>query len=383
MPAFKRPASKQRVSKAKKEKAQKQEEEEDENESQVELPQQKPEGDREDVDDASKAEEKSNHDNKQDDYEQARSELSKSESLSQKLETLKLDLLNKSLTTKEWNVLNGRFATARNKSSDLQALALQNPGNKNHRNFVAALSLDPSMSDVWQQLVHPVKGTQSLQKTDEWVSWKKLERDWTEEETMAHLASGRFSQRECVDTANVWEYKDNKKMKSVKSLDRPKEVQRSSKQQLKPEQKETDEEDWASAWAAYGSASSFNDVHPFSSNISKGFCKGDGKTSLPDNRKGKGKGKGSKDELNMDDKVDKKKVTALKSMIHKQILMLGNKGFEATDDKVKDDVQNAKKNMSQFMDMLPEAEGWTNKKHQEIMKQVATQVEFNKKKFGF
>ena len=125
----------------------------------------------------------------------------------------KLDLLNQSLTLKDWNALNGRFNTAKGKSDELKKAASENPGNKAHRALVGALALDPTKSDVWQTLTHTVKGSQSTQKTDEWVSWTTMVRDWTEDEIMAHLSSGRFSQRECPDTPGVWELKDNNKVK--------------------------------------------------------------------------------------------------------------------------------------------------------------------------
>ena len=70
------------------------------------------------------------------------------------------------------------------------------------------------MSDVWQTLTHTVKGSESTQKTDDWVSWTSNGSEtFTEDEIMAHLSSGRFSQRECPDTPGVWELKDNSKVK--------------------------------------------------------------------------------------------------------------------------------------------------------------------------
>ena len=72
-------------------------------------------------------------------FEACKSELSKSDSLNMKLAHLrdqssltprqKLDLLNESLTLKDWNALNGRFNTAQGKSDELKKAVSENPGN--------------------------------------------------------------------------------------------------------------------------------------------------------------------------------------------------------------------------------------------------------------
>ena len=290
----------------------------------------------------------------------------------------KLDLLNQSLTLKDWNALNGRFNTAKGKSDELKKAASENPGNKAHRALVGALALDPTKSDVWQTLTHTVKGSQSTQKTDEWVSWTTMVRDWTEDEIMAHLSSGRFSQRECPDTPGVWELKDNNKVKVTKTLDRTKEMARETKDQLKPEEKEKTDEEWSLAWSAFASTNSFNDLHLFGS--------GKGALALG---KGEGKGKGIKNKGNgdgkdplPDEKVDKKKLGSLKSLVNRQLLVLGNKGFEATEDKVKAAAAKAKKAMEPYKEQLSNTEGWTNAQHQETLKKVTLLVESNKKEFG-
>ena len=76
-------------------------------------------------------------------FEACKSELSKSDSLNMKLAHLrdqssltpqqKLDLLNQSLTLKDWIALNGRFNTAKGKSDELKKAVSENPGNKSHR----------------------------------------------------------------------------------------------------------------------------------------------------------------------------------------------------------------------------------------------------------
>lgn len=188
------------------------------------------------------------------------SQLSKTESLEQKLQLVrsqdmplaeKLELLNKSLDLKEWNKLNGRFNTAKKRGGEVAEVAQQNPGQKKHRVMVGSLALDPTLQDVWQEMKHTVSGTQAITKTDEWISWTKMLKDWTEDEISLHLQSGRFSQRECPDTPGVWELKDNNKAKTEKTVARGKEMTRKTSDQLLPENNEKDEEEWAMAWNAF------------------------------------------------------------------------------------------------------------------------------------
>lgn len=188
------------------------------------------------------------------------SQLSKTESLEQKLQLVrsqdmplaeKLELLNKSLDLKEWNKLNGRFNTAKKRGGEVAEVAQQNPGQKKHRVMVGSLALDPTLQDVWQEMKHTVSGTQAITKTDEWISWTKMLKDWTEDEISLHLQSGRFSQRERPDTPGVWELKDNNKAKTEKTVARGKEMTRKTSDQLLPENNEKDEEEWAMAWNAF------------------------------------------------------------------------------------------------------------------------------------
>ena len=126
----------------------------------------------------------------------------------------KLQLLNDHLTLGDWNKLNGRFSSARKKTVKLKSWQ----GQKAHRHLVGCLALDPTMTDVWQELTHTVRGSQNLEKTDEWISWTKMLQEWSEEELTMHIHSGRISERECPDTPGVWEFKDNNKVKTTKVL---------------------------------------------------------------------------------------------------------------------------------------------------------------------
>lgn len=90
------------------------------------------------------------------------------------------------------------------------------------------------MQDVWQEMKHTVSGSQAVTKTDEWISWTQMLKDWTEQEVQLHLQPGRFSQRECPDTAGVRELKDNNQVKTEKVVARAKTRDRSTKEQLKP-----------------------------------------------------------------------------------------------------------------------------------------------------
>ena len=320
------------------------------------------------------------------------SQLSKTESLEAKLQLVrsqemplseKLELLNKSLDLKEWNKLNGRYNTAKKRNTEVAEMAQQNNGQKKHRVMVGTLALDPAMQDVWQEMKHTVSGTQAITKTDEWVSWTKMLKDWSEEEITLHLQSGRFSQRECVDTPGVWELKDNNKVKTEKTVARGKQMTRKSNDQLQPENKEKDEEDWASAWNAFGQTNSFNDIHLFG-----GLAKGTGKnvenpssTSKGDKSKTGGKGGKGKVQVDPGALVDKKKATSLKALVQKNITQLGCLGFETEDDKKKQEILHAKKDMETFKEKVAEAEKLTNQSYQELFKQVTTLQEENNKKF--
>eukprot|EP00438_Fugacium_kawagutii_P002867 Skav222161 [mRNA] locus=scaffold3048:46029:46424:- [translate_table: standard] len=76
--------------------------------------------------------------------------------------------------------------------------------------------------------------------------------------------------------------------KTEKHLDRGKEFSKHGSEQLKPETKEADEQDWDNSWA-FGNPNSFNDIAVFGSGTSKGQgkVKGAGKH-------GKKGGKGGK-----------------------------------------------------------------------------------------
>ena len=325
--------------------------------------------------------------------EDLQSQLSKTESLEQKLALVrsadmgvheKVELLNQSLPLKDWNKLNGRYNTAKKRNPEVAALAEQHAGNKKHRTMVACLALDPTMQDVWQEMKHTVTGSQALTKTDEWISWTKMLKDWTEEEIQLHLQSGRFSQRECPDTAGVWELKDNNKVKTEKVVARAKTMDRSTKEQLKPENQEKDLEEWGTAWNAYGSANSFNDLHLFGAippKGGKGGPKGLEATGAGQpSGKAKGGGKGKK-ELDPTALVDKKKATSLKTLVAKEIMRLGCLGFEAEAEKDKTEILEAKKEMETYKEKVQEAEKFTNQQYLDMLKEVTSLQESNQQKF--
>ena len=330
--------------------------------------------------------------------EDLQSQLSKTDSLEAKLDlvrgaemavTEKVEILNKSLDLKEWNKLNGRYNTAKKRNPEVALLAEQHAGNKKHRTMVACLALDPTMQDVWQEMKHTVTGSQALTKTDEWISWTQMLKDWTEEEIQLHLQSGRFSQRECPDTAGVWELKDNNKVKTEKVVARAKTMDRSTKEQLKPENQETDLEEWGNAWNAYGSANSFNDLHLFGAippKGGKGGTKGIEATSAGQpSGKGKGKGKGTsgkgKKDLDPTALVDKKKATFLKTLVAKEVMWLGCLGFEAEAEKDKKDILEAKQQMEAYKEKVQEAEKFTVQQYLDMLKEVTTLQDSNSNKF--
>ena len=263
-------------------------------------------------------------------------------------------------------------------------MAEQHVGNKKHRTMVACLALDPTMQDVWQEMKHTVTGSQALTKTDEWISWTKMLKDWTEEEIQLHLQSGRFSQRECPDTPGVWELKDNNKVKTEKVVARAKTMDRSTKEQLKPENQETDLEEWSTAWNAYGSANSFNDLHLFGAippKGGKGGPKGIEATGASQAGGGKTKGGKGKKELDPTALVDKKKATSLKTLVDKEIMWLGCLGFEAEADKDKTEILEAKKKMETYKETVKEAEKFTNKQYQDLLKEVTSLRDSNRQNF--
>ena len=135
--------------------------------------------------------------------------------------------------------------------------------------------------------------------------------EWTEEEALLHLDSGRLVSRECPDTPNVWEYKDTNKVSVEQSLTRGKELQR-SRNEMQPETQLEDAEEWDQAWAAFGSTNSFNDVSVFGSGGKrKGKGKLPGKPHESDHSNGKPNGgKPKAVETDPDQPVDAKKLNA-------------------------------------------------------------------------
>ena len=253
--------------------------------------------------------------------------------------------------------------------------------------MVATLALDPTMQEVWQEMKHTVNGKQSLTKTDAWVSWTTMLRKWTEEEINMHIMSGRFSQRECPDTPNVYELKDNNLVKTTKAIERSKGMEQRSSSMLQPENAEEHQEDWALAWNAFGNVNSFNDLRLFGpAVVGKGMLKGghsDATMVAKGGFKGVqagGKGKG-KAKADPSARVEKKKVTALKALVTKNALQLGCLGFEATSEQDKKAIAEAKNQMEQFKVTLESAEAWANQKFQEVQKEVVTLQDSFEKQF--
>lgn len=87
-----------------------------------------------------------------------------------------------------------------------------------------AWQLDPAKGDLFRSVTATAMSSQSTQKAEKWTGWSKLLKDggWTEEEGQMHLASGRFSERECPQTKNVWEYMDNHDITYLRTLQKTK-----------------------------------------------------------------------------------------------------------------------------------------------------------------
>ena len=263
------------------------------------------------------------------------------------------------------------------KNSEIDKLAASQ-GQKAHRHLVGCLALDPTMTDVWQELTHTVRGSQNLEKTDEWISWTKMLQEWSEEELTMHIHSGRISERECPDTPGVWEFKDNNKVKTTKVLGRDKQLSKSSKSQLKPETKEDDDDDWDKAWTAFGSASSFNDIQLFGtgSSIAKGKGSMKGKTS---------KGIGKKGKANKDDEeqVTKKQIQWLKSALSKAITVVGCKAFETTDGDKRGHAAKAKGELEEILSKVSDkGDVWEHKEFQAIQQNAKEKIALRKEIFG-
>ena len=209
-----------------------------------------------------------------------------------------------------------------------------------------------------------------MTKTDEWVSWTTM---MTEEEIEMHIMSGRFSQRECPDTPGVWGLKDNNNVKTTRSIERSKGIEQTNSRMLQPENAEKHQEEWAQAWNAFGNTASFNDLHLFGPAMSAtGLHKGGGpgeNTMLPKGGQAGGKGKG-KAKVDPNATVDKKKVTALKAFVNKNIMQLGCLAFEAASEEGKKAIAEAKKKMEDYKVTVENADTRTNQKFQDVQKEV-------------
>lgn len=310
------------------------------------------------------------------------SQLSKTDSLNAKLELLKADetltpqqklqLMQVSLSSKEWNCLNGRFNTARKNEAEVDQAAKE-VKRSDWKTLVGSYTLDPTMSDVYQSLTHNVSSCQKMVKEEEWLSWTEILTKWSEEEVCAHLESGRIITKECPDTPGVWIYQDTNKVKVQKQLARGKALSRTGKEQLKPESKEQDEVEWDHNWTAFGATTSFNDLSVFGS----GTWKGSGKKGLLNKGKGKGKNKGK---LDPEELVDIKRINLLKGQVAKTVSKLGCFAL-ATEGKAKtESLTDAFSERKEFQKKLEE-EGWTNEAFGTFSEEVTAKLGKVKKDF--
>lgn len=319
------------------------------------------------------------------------SQLSKTDTLAQKLELLKtedslsaqekLKLMQENLSSKDWNALNGRVQTARakNEALDQAAREVRKP---DYRTLVGSYILDPTMSDVYQSLTMKVSSSQKVSKKEKWVSWTKLCQEWSEEEISLHLDSGRITAKECPDTPGVWVYCDQNNVKVEKELNRSKDLTKTGQEQMKPETKDQDDQDWDASWNAYGSATSFGDLSVFGS----GTLKGSGKKGQHYLKgKGKGRGKGGKAALadvDPQEAVEPKKLNLLKGQLTKMVGKLGCLGMSTEEADLKTKVSSAFAECQAFQEELA-GKDWTNEAFAAFSKDVISKLGNMKKEFSF
>lgn len=219
----------------------------------------------------------------------------------------KIALMNKQLTHEDWQKLIGYKKTAEKGDPSLKAKPEATNGEK--RQSLMGWVLDPSKGTVYEALKHNMVGAQTMEKKDEWVSWRKVLENWTEEEALMHLDSGRIVSRECQDTAGVWEYKDTNNVVRTRTITRNKSYEKTGGQKmLDAETMEDDEQCWGRTWNKMGSLGGLEDAEIFGGG---GESKGKGRG------KGKLKGAGGKpkgEPLALEDDPSKK-LTACKTQL--------------------------------------------------------------------
>ena len=236
----------------------------------------------------------------------------------------KIDLMNKCLSHNDWKAFHGMKHTAEEHDEDLKP---EGSTNLQKRNSVMGWALDPSKGEVYQSLKHNLVGSQTLTKTNEWMSKKRMLDLWTEEEFEMHLGSGRIIPRECIDTPGVWVYQDTNNVVHRKQISRQKNYEKKSGQQmLGAETKEDDDESWGKLWMKMGSQGTLDDVDLFggpSSSSSSGYQKGRGKGGKLAIKGGHG-GNQSKEALAIEDDPAKKLAGSkiqLKTVLNKAMSM--------------------------------------------------------------
>lgn len=227
----------------------------------------------------------------------------------------KIDMMQKSLSHDDWKKLHGQFKTAASHDSELHPG--ENASNQEKKTSLMGWVLDPSKGEVFQGLKHKMTGTMTLMKKDQWVSYKRITKDWTDDELNAHLETGRVLAKECPDTPGVWVYQDTNNVVRSKVIDRSRSyTKKSTPKIMDAETKEDDEAEHGRLWNRMGTSAAFQDADLFgiegkgSSSSSKG--RGKGKLAL--------KGKGHGQPLPIEDDPVKKlngAKTQLKAIINK------------------------------------------------------------------
>jgi len=210
--------------------------------------------------------------------------LSATQSLNEKIALLrnsqltvpeKVKLMNEKFSHPEWNKLNGRFATARAKDSDLDETASQTPKSM-LRTLTTAWVLDPSKGEVFK---------------------------WSQDELDKHLQSGRIAWCEDPSTPGVYEYKDTKNMSEVKQVHRSKQKELVQKSEIIEDAFEDEMLEMEGHWNSSG----VDSYHLLSLRGSE--AEGKGSSGSKGNPKGKGKGK------NPNDEDPKKKLKSMKALL--------------------------------------------------------------------
>ena len=253
----------------------------------------------------------------------------------------KVKLMNEKLSHPEWNKLNGRFATARAKDSDLDETASQTPKSM-LRTLTTAWVLDPSKGEVFRGISCNISASHTMTKTLVWESEKSILTKWSQDELDKHLNSGRIIWREDPSTPGVFEYKDTKNMSEVKQLHRQKQKELAQKSEVIEDAFEDEMLEMEGHWNSSGVES----YHLLS--LRGNDAEGKGSSGSKGNPKGKGKGKVPND----DD--PKKKLKSLKALLTSTTKSLAVWGFNQANmqPKVKKTLQQNIKKLEKQSEMI-------------------------------